>query len=78
MDLSAEFIAETVPGKAVIFTGAMIPFSIDPVDATANLCMALGFAASKPASGSYIVMQGLIAPHDRIRKNRAIGRFEIV
>lgn len=78
MDLSAAFIAETVPDKAVIFTGAMIPFSIDPVDATANLCMALGYAASRPAPGAYIVMQGLIAPHDRIEKNREMGRFEIV
>jgi len=78
MDLSASFVARAVPGKAVIFTGAMIPFSIDPVDATANLCMALGFAASQPAPGAYIVMQGLIAPHDRIRKNRALGRFESV
>ena len=78
MDLSAEFVAETVPDKAVIFTGAMIPFAIDPVDATANLCMALGYAASSPAPGSYIVMQGLIAPYDRIEKNREMGRFEIV
>lgn len=78
MEHSAAFIAETVPNKAVIFTGAMIPFSIDPIDATANLSMALGYAASRPSPGAYIVMQGLIAPYDRIRKNRAAGRFEIV
>lgn len=78
MGLTAAFIAEAVPDKAVIFTGAMIPFSIDPVDATANLAMALGYAASHPVSGAYIVMQGLIAPHERIEKNRAVGRFEIV
>ena len=78
MELSAAFVAETVSEKAVIFTGAMIPFSIDPVDATANLAMALGYAASRPVAGAYIVMQGLIAPFDRITKNRALGRFEIV
>ena len=78
MDKTAAFLAETVPGRAIILTGAMIPFGIDPVDATANLAMALGFAASYPAPGVYIVMQGLIAPHERIRKNRALGRFEIV
>jgi L-asparaginase len=78
MDQSAAFIAETVENKAVIFTGAMIPFSIDPVDATANLSMALGFAASHPEAGAYIVIQGLIAPYDRIEKNKAQGRFEIV
>lgn len=78
MDQSAAFIAETVENKAVVFTGAMIPFSIDPVDATANLAMALGYAASHPAPGAYVVIQGLIAPHDRILKNKAQGRFEIV
>jgi L-asparaginase len=78
MELSAAFVAEAVPEKAVIFTGAMIPFSIEPVDATANLAMALGYAACRPVPGAYIVMQGLIAPHDRIRKNKALGRFEIV
>jgi L-asparaginase len=78
MELSAAFVAEAVPEKAVIFTGAMIPFSIEPVDATANLAMALGYAACRPLPGAYIVMQGLIAPHDRIRKNKALGRFEIV
>ncbi len=78
MDQTAAFIAETVTDKAVIFTGAMIPFSIDPIDATANLSMALGYAASHPAPGAYVVIQGLIAPHERIQKNKAQGRFEIV
>ena len=77
MEHSAAFVAGAVPEKTVIFTGAMVPFSIDPVDATANLCMALGYAASRPEPGAYIVMQGLIAPYDRIRKNRELGRFEI-
>lgn len=78
MELSAKAVEAAELGKTVIFTGAMVPFSIDPVEATANFAMALGFAAAAPARGIYIVMQGLIAPLGHIRKNREMGRFEIV
>ncbi|MDO9208128.1 MAG: asparaginase domain-containing protein, partial [Sulfuricurvum sp.] len=40
MDLSAEAIARLALQKTVVFTGALIPFSIDPIEATANLAMA--------------------------------------
>jgi L-asparaginase len=55
----------------------MVPFEIDPVEATANLAMALGFAKAEQKPGVYICMQGCIAPHERLVKNKVLGRFEL-
>jgi L-asparaginase len=78
MHLSATFLAEVLEEKVVVLTGAMVPFEIDPVEATANLAMALGFAKVQDTPGVYICMQGLVAKHEKIVKNRALGKFEIV
>ncbi|MDP3465204.1 MAG: asparaginase domain-containing protein [Sulfuricurvum sp.] len=77
MDLSAEAIARLAVQKTVVFTGAMIPFSIDPIEATANLGMAIGFAR-RSCSGVYIVMQGICGQYNYVRKNRECGKFEYV
>ncbi|MEA1920899.1 MAG: asparaginase domain-containing protein [Campylobacterota bacterium] len=78
MHLSAALLDALVEDQAVIFTGAMVPFHIDPVEATANLAMAIGFAKSNPPKGAYICMSGEVLPHDQIQKNRALGVFERV
>lgn len=78
MDLTATALAQHLKERVIVLVGAMVPFSIDPTEASLNLGMALGFAATEPAPGVYICMSGIIAPHDRIRKNRSVGRFEIV
>jgi len=77
MDVSAEFIAGLALQKTVVFTGAMVPFSIDPIEATANLAMAIGFAY-RSCSGVYIVMQGICGQYNYVRKNRECGKFEYV
>lgn len=78
MDKSAEVLAERIEGRVIVLVGSMVPFSIAPTEASVNLGMALGFAATGPAHGVYICMSGIIAPYERIVKNRAMGRFEIV
>ncbi|MGZ5207505.1 MAG: asparaginase domain-containing protein [Sulfuricurvum sp.] len=77
MDLSAEAVARLALKKTIVFTGAMIPFSIDPLEATANLAMAIGFAL-RSCSGVYIVMQGICGQYNYVRKNRECGKFEYV
>ena len=77
MDLSAEVMAQLSIQKTVVFTGAMVPFSIDPIEATANLAMAIGFA-QRSCSGVYIVMQGICGQYTYVRKNRECGKFEYV
>lgn len=77
MDLSAIFIAKYLKKKTVVFTGAMVPYSISPVEATSNLSMAIGFLqAENIPTGVYISMHGMVQRHDKIRKNRLLGIFE--
>ncbi len=64
--------------RVIVLTGERTPYSIDKTEASVNLGMALGYAATNPPPGVYICMSGIIAPYDRIRKNRAEGIFEIV
>ena len=78
MHLSAAFLDELVTDQVVVFTGAMVPFEIDPIEATANLAMAIGFVRNQKEGGAYICMQGSVMPHDQLIKNRDTGKFEIV
>lgn len=78
MDLTAEYLADAELEKKIILTGAMVPYSIDPVEATANLCSAYGYMNASSKEGVYIAMHGLIAPYEKVKKDRAIGRFSLV
>lgn len=77
MGLSAAAVDAANLGKVVVFTGAMVPFSIDSVEATANLAMAIGYAQNA-TPGTHIVMQGIAGAHDQVKKNREEGKFEYV
>lgn len=77
IDQSALAVAAMQCDKTVVFTGAMVPFSIDPVEATANLAMAIGYARNAP-HGVHIVMQGITGTYERVIKNRELGKFENV
>jgi len=77
MDLSAEYIDTLTLDKTVVFTGSMVPFSIDPIEATANLSMAIGYA-QHAARGVYIVMQGVMNSFKQVKKNKSAGKFEYV
>ena len=78
MDKTADYLASLDLDKVIVLTGAMVPFGIDPVEATANLSMAMGLAEANEKSGVYICMQGVFAPCDAIAKNRTTGKFERV
>jgi len=77
MDLSAEHVASLGLEKVVVFTGAMVPFRIDSVEATSNLSMAIGYAQNV-SNGVYIVMQGVMGRYDSVKKNKSAGKFEYV
>jgi L-asparaginase len=79
MSLTAEFLSEVMDArKIIVLTGAMQPFSIDKVEASLNVGMALGFLSSSDKGGVYICMNGYVKPYDKIVKNKSLGRFEIV
>ncbi|ACZ11478.1 asparaginase domain-containing protein [Sulfurospirillum deleyianum] len=76
MDQTARFLALHVKEKCVILTGAMVPFSIDTTEATANFMFALGALHVTEKKGIYIAMHGAIAEHSHLYKNREKGIFE--
>jgi len=78
MALSASVIEAASVPKRVVFTGAMIPYRVDKVEATANVAMAYGYLQGDLENGTYISMNGIIGPSDHIEKNREAGRFELV
>jgi L-asparaginase len=76
IDLTAKYIQKRVNNKIIILTGAMQPFSIEPIEATANLISAYGFIQNCKKNGVYIAMNGYIKPFKKIAKNKDIGVFQ--
>ena len=75
IDISAKFVADANLDKTIVFTGAMKPFSIDKIEATANLSLALGFC-KLALKGVYIALNGVVDRFDRVIKNKRVGKFE--
>jgi L-asparaginase len=75
MDLTAEYLADADMGKRIILTGAMVPYSIDPVEATANFSSAYGTMQVLEKDGVFISMNGIFGEYDKIKKDRAKGCF---
>ena len=78
IDQTAEFLDTIFDDRVILLTGAMVPFEIDPIEASVNLGLCIGFTKANPANGVYICMNGEIAPYKQLVKNRSIGRFELV
>jgi L-asparaginase len=75
MHITAEYLADADLEKQVVLTGAMVPYSIDPVEATANFASAYGYLLTLGEDGIYIAMNGIIASFKEIRKDREKGKF---
>jgi L-asparaginase len=72
---TARVLAQSVPGKTIVLTGAMIPIKFGSSDGLFNLGSALAFVQSLPA-GVYVAMNGRYFNWDNVRKNRQTGIFE--
>lgn len=75
MSETAAVVGRAGLDKTIVFTGAMIPFSVQGSDALFNLGFAL-CAAQTSAYGTYIAMNGQLFRWDDVRKNRKEGVFE--
>ena len=62
-------------GKAIVLTGAMIPYEIANSDALFNLGVAVGVAQVLPA-GVYVAMNGQVFQWDNVQKNKSAGVFQ--
>ena len=75
MNITAEYLFDGDCEKCIVFTGAMVPYSIDPVEATANLCSAYGYINALEKSGIYIAMNGVMDLYVKVKKDRKLGKF---
>jgi len=75
MHVTAEYLADAEMEKKIILTGAMVPYSIDPVEATANLSSALGYMKLLQKNGIFIAMNGLFDSYEKIIKEKSKGKF---
>ena len=75
MPQTAAVLGPAQLGRAIVLTGAMIPYEIDNSDALFNLGFACAAAQILPA-GVYVAMNGQIFAWDNVQKNRAAGVFQ--
>ena len=68
---------KATPRKTIVLTGAMIPYAFGSSDGLFNLGSALSFVQTLPC-GVYIAMNGRFFNWDNVRKNRELGRFEVI
>jgi len=76
INITAKVLDEADLEKEIILTGAMVPYSIDPIEATANLASAYGYINSIDKSGIFIAMNGVIKDYTSVIKNKEKGYFE--
>lgn len=72
---TAAYIAKEKLNKTIVFTGALIPYSLGSSDGMFNLGSAFAFVQTLPI-GVYIVMNGKYFLWNEVQKNRATGYFE--
>ena len=77
MVATARVLAEQVPDKTIVLTGAMIPIAFGSSDGLFNLGGALSVVQVLPA-GVYIAMNGRVFDWDAVAKNRDTGVFESI
>ena len=75
IDLSAKYLSDKNINKKIVLTGAMIPYSINPIEATANISSAIGYINALDKSGIYICLNGVMGDFREIIKDREVGRF---
>ncbi len=75
MDITAQYLTNGDLEKRIVLTGAIVPYFIDSVEATANLASAFGYLQSLKKDGVYIVMNGVFGSYDQIKKDRKNAKF---
>ena len=71
---TAQVVGRAGLAKTVVFTGAMIPYSIQGSDALFNLGFAVALAQVMEP-GTYVAMNARVFAWDAVRKDKASGEF---
>jgi len=77
VDLTSVFLKKQKLNKKIVFTGAMVPMSIDEVEATMNFSLSLGFLSAEVNEGIYLAMHGVVVDAFLLVKDRSKGQFLI-
>ena len=77
IDLTSSYLNKKISNKKIVFTGAMIPMSINEVEATMNFSLALGFLSASIENGTYLAMHGVVVKSTNLTKDRKQGKFLI-
>ena len=72
---TAEVVGRAALAKTIVFTGAMIPYSVQGSDALFNLGFALALSQVMP-HGTYVAMNGRTFEWDAVMKDKTKGQFE--
>jgi len=75
VDLTSAFLEKEINDKKIVFTGAMVPMSIEEVEATMNFSLALGFLSADVENGIYLAMHGVVVNHKNLKKDKSVGKF---
>lgn len=75
MEITAQYLAESIKDKTIILTGAMNPYAFGSSDGLFNLGCAIAFAQTLP-NGVYVAMNGKYFNADNVTKNTNTGYFE--
>lgn len=75
MAQTATMVGAAGLNKTIVFTGAMIPYSVQGSDALFNLGFALA-AAQTLAANTYVAMNGRVFDWQEAKKNKLAGIFE--
>jgi len=75
MDITANYLANATLPKSIVLTGAMVPFGIDTLEATANLASAYGYLCATTEHGVFIAMNGVVGAYYSVVKDRINGKF---
>jgi L-asparaginase len=71
---TAQVVGRAKLEKTVVFTGAMVPYSVQGSDAPFNLGFALSASLTLPP-GAYVAMNAQIFPWDDVMKDKKEGMF---
>lgn len=72
---TAKVVGAAGLAKSIVFTGAMIPYSVAGSDALFNLGFAMAQAQAQP-HGTYVAMNARIFAWNAVKKNKGDGVFE--
>ena len=72
---TAKFLAERIPDKLIVITGAMRPERFSDSDAPINLGCAIATASLRDR-GVFIAMHGVVKEHHEMRRDPTTGKYQ--